>query len=621
MNPLRPAAFFAAIFALLPFGARQAWADAASQEVWHRAVQVSTRLSADGLYDSTQTWDVTVDTASAARIAAQQGFGYSAGLEDVTVTEAYTLKPDGTRVPIGPDGIMTEAIGTSAEYPSFDDWQDRTIVFPDVAPGDTVHYVLHRQARAPLFPGQFETSLRAGDAANVTRADFSITLPAGMHLAAFPRGLDEAPPVPNPDGSVTRAWHLPQAGDTATDDDAGMVQLDLSTFPDYAALGDAYAARALPMAVPDAAVQALADRLTDGVTDREQQARLLYEHVARTIRYVGVQIGPGRVVPHDADTVMRNGFGDCKDHVVLLQALLAARGIFSEAALITVKPQYRLPKAPTLSILDHVVLFVPEFDVYLDSTSPYAPFGVLPFGDYGKPVVLTGPGGARVARVPPLPPDLAVATVDTEAQIEEDGSISGRTTTAAAGPSAIALREVASNIEYQGASDAAADQLRRLGTPGEGGFSFATPTELSDNYHLTGHFRLDEHVDDDDPRLTLPAGLTVLVRAGNFLVAPTAEPNGGHICYAGRQIENIRLHLPASDTVEDMPHDVAVDAGYASYHATYTRDGDSIIGHRELVVTAPHPMCSEAEYDAMHPALLAARRDSRAEVLLAAGGE
>ena len=47
-----------------------------------------------------------------------------------------------------------------------------------------------------------------------------------------------------------------------------------------------------------------------------------------------------------------------------------------------------------------MILYLPEFDLYADSTSPYAPFGVLPFGDYGKPVILARAHGSTLAEVP-----------------------------------------------------------------------------------------------------------------------------------------------------------------------------------------------------------------------------
>ena len=74
--------------------------------------------------------------------------------------------------------------------------------------------------------------------------------------------------------------------------------------------------------------------MTAGERDRRAQARKLYEWVSVNIRYVNIVLGAGGFVPHKAADVLKNGYGDCKDHVMLLEALLAAKGIKSSPVLI-----------------------------------------------------------------------------------------------------------------------------------------------------------------------------------------------------------------------------------------------------------------------------------------------
>ena len=59
------------------------------------------------------------------------------------------------------------------------------------------------------------------------------------------------------------------------------------------------------------------------------QARLLYEWVTQKVRYVAVSIGSGALTPTPAAETIRNRYDDCKAHVALLAALLAAKGIMS----------------------------------------------------------------------------------------------------------------------------------------------------------------------------------------------------------------------------------------------------------------------------------------------------
>ena len=122
----------------------------------------------------------------------------------------------------------------------------------------------------------------------------------------------------------------------------------LKTLP---ALAGAYEARAHAKAAVTPTLQAKADELTTGITAPYDQAKTLYTWVARNIRYAGNCIGVGSVVPHDAEMVLSNRLGDCKDHTALLQALLAAKGIDSMPVLVNSGDRYKLPEPTGCRIL------------------------------------------------------------------------------------------------------------------------------------------------------------------------------------------------------------------------------------------------------------------------------
>jgi hypothetical protein len=143
------------------------------------------------------------------------------------------------------------------------------------------------------------------------------------------------------------------------------------------------------------------------------------------VRYVAVYLGTERVVPNDAASVLRNRFGDCKDKVTLMAALLAAKGIRSEPALINSGGVYTLPEPPTMAALNHVILYLPDFDLYDDPTVSPAAFGVLAPDTYNKPVLRVSADGARVARTPVMKADDHVGRVKTTIKIAANGAITG----------------------------------------------------------------------------------------------------------------------------------------------------------------------------------------------------
>ena len=597
------------LMGLMALGATTAPA-AEPPPLWHRSVAIETRIHPTGAADTTETWEVRADTTAVAHTVAQQSYSFVADLERADLLEAATLKPDGTRIPVQPAATLDQAVSTWAAAPQFSAARFRTIVFPAVAAGDIVRYTLRRHGTAPLFPGHYTATLQPGPWTHLDRADIALAVPAGMALHVETTGLDEQPPALQDDGSTIRRWQRSPRP-------AAAVLLDASSFADYAELGRAYARRAWPRSRPGPAVAALAARLTEGASDPREQALRLYRHVATEIRYVAMFLGQGRVVPRDAEAVLAEGFGDCRDHAALLQALLAARGIDAAPALISLRNLYTLPAAAGLGALDHVITYVPSLDLYLDSTAPYAPFGLLPAGEYDKPVVLAEPETARLARTPALPPMPLDLKTTTEARIGPDDVLAGTTVTEASGPQAIALRAMAAWIEGRGLAGAASAQLRHLGTPGTGGFSFTPPERDAPAYQVHARFTLSEPLlDGGDAPFPLPGGLGVFERPGRLLLGTPATEEGGHVCFPGREVEDVALALPPGAGLRTMPQDVTVESGGARYEGRYRIEDGVLRARREFTVTADRVFCGAATYAAMRGVLAAARRDQRVQISL-----
>ena len=207
--------------------------------------------------------------------------------------------------------------------------------------------------------------------------------------------------------------------------------LHVSTIPDMISLGRSYQLTAKPKVAITEPVRALALKLTTGKTTERQRVRALHHWVASNIRYVQVALGNGRLVPHGAEEILHNRYGDCKDHVVLLEVLLAAVGIESSPALISSGSTYTLSSIGAHGAIDHVITYVPGLDLYLDSTDRFSPFGTLPYSVMDKPVVLTALG--RMGRTPPTKLESEVVRVDVTLKMGPDGSMEGRSSATLSG--------------------------------------------------------------------------------------------------------------------------------------------------------------------------------------------
>lgn len=581
-------------------------------------------VHADGSVVSIMHLEIQPRNDAAAKEAGQQPLRYSASLETVEVQEAYTLKPDGRKLRVNPTGIQSQLAPGAPDLPMFDDQRQKVIIFPSVEAGDVL-VITAKYVRKPIIPGFFSMSAPFDRTAPYNDVRITVTVPKSMPLTVE---THEMKFEQHSDGDkLVYQWRyanpnpLPDKVQALDDHDVAP-RVFISTFGSYDQLARAYAALADAKGAVTPAIRQRADEITKGVSDPRQQAALIYGWVSRHIRYVALELGREAIVPHAADTVLANGYGDCKDHAVLFSALLKAKGIASNTVLINLGTSYELAGPPTFGTLNHAITYLPQFKLYADTTAGVAPFGVLPFEEYGKPVVMIGAAAGAVQRTPVLPSNAASISFKTDARLDKDGKIEGDSEAAATGPFSVALRQDAVSIEAAGPEQAARYYLRSKGHEGAGRFEFASPYEVAGRYRIGGHFTLNPQ-----PELLagnsfyLPTGLDLGARPGDLLmgsltfrdvqgVAPTP-------CFSGRQEETLSLELPDGRRLRELPKGATVDNPYMHYKSEWSLAGRTVTVHRVFSSTIDRPLCIGAVRREVAQALAQIRADYAKPIALA----
>lgn len=618
---------------LLPCGGPLAGEDATDRSVVvERHLQQFT-VDGSGAYTVEVELVKTLVTRAAVEHHAEQFISFNASLDTVLAVEAWTAKPDGRRVAVGPQGIRDQHESASLDAPMFRDTRLKVVIFPDVAPGDTLtlRYALRRHT--PLFPGHFEDFTVARP---WRHKDFRLVydLPASMPLHADAQGFVAQPGDASP-GRRRYSWryvdgeHPPMEQGAVSYLDHGK-RLAVSTFPDYAAFARAYQARAATAARPDAAIARLAAELTQGITDPRARAIALSDWVRRNIRYAAVYLGPGGVVPHPAAAVLAKRYGDCKDHAALLQALLAAAGIEAGAALVNGDDAYRLPGVPTLGVLNHVIVHLPRLQLFLDPTAATVAGGYLPPGLLGKPVLLAETG--EFAMTPVFQP--ARSRTFTRFDIAPDGSSRFHVRRTSGGAIAEPYRQ-AVRATSQGQRDSFVRRmLAGLGQSGEGLFEpgetdaaphvaagerkdAAQPQDAQDNYTLAFSGATEGFA-----RLPGPVALATTYNFWGglgdavFDLGREPERRQDFICPAIDAEDELRYGLPPRTRVLALPRPVTVDDGRLYYRSQYARQGNTVVVKRRLQFRHTAATCTPEDYRQMRPALERMMRDLRGQLIV-----
>jgi transglutaminase-like putative cysteine protease len=581
----------------------------------------------DGSYRLSVDHAKTIVQQRALRTHGQYTISYNRTLDEVLSLEAWTVKPDGRRVPVQPGQVQDqqEAAAAPGEAPLFEDTRLKVVVFPEAAVGDqlVVRYVVRR--KAALFPGQFEDLSWSPFYLN---KNFMLIydMPASMPLHADAVGF-VAVPGESPPGRRRYQWRYVNGDNERLE--AGSVsyldygkRLAVSTFADYAAFAGAFragTAGAAGNAGTSPAIAALARRLTAGLPDARARALALSDWVRHNIRYVGVYVGPGGVVPHPPATVLENRYGDCKDHAGLLEALLAMAGIESTSALVNSGNAYRLPEAPTLGVFNHMITYVPSLDLYLDPTAESVGAGYLSAGMLGKPVLLLKTG--TFAMTPILQPERNRST--TWFDIRRDGRSSFRLSKLASGALAEPWRSALRDARQAERAAFAQRMLQGLGQKSRGVFDAeggarAGAGQDGDEYRMSFSGTSDGFLDLPGPSALATTydfwgGLAEAV----FNLGQESERRQDFVCPAIDHEDETGFRLPKGVRILALPRAVSLMDGGIYYRASYARRGNEVRVTRRLTFRHGRATCTPSDFRAMQPALERIVRDLRAQIVVA----
>jgi tetratricopeptide (TPR) repeat protein len=121
-----------------------------------------------------------------------------------------------------------------------------------------------------------------------------------------------------------------------------------------------------------------ATRLIDGVEGLTRQIEILSAYVQDEIHYEAIEFGRRAFIPKTARETMRDRYGDCKDHAVLLYSLLRSVDINASLALVNLHQQV-LPELPNTDQFNHMIVAVKteQGPVFIDATDKDLRLGKL----------------------------------------------------------------------------------------------------------------------------------------------------------------------------------------------------------------------------------------------------
>ena len=170
-------------------------------------------------------------------------------------------------------------------------------------------------------------------------------------------------------------------------------------------------------------LKALVRETTAGLTTDLEKIDALYRLLQRRTRYVSIQLGLGGWQPFSPEFVEEKGYGDCKALSNYMKGMLREVGIESYLVVVNWSDREWFEKEPDFanSIFNHMILYVPSEEMYLECTSSDAPTGYLGYGKHDRNVLWLTPEGGKLVRTPPALPADNGYTRTTTLTVAENG--------------------------------------------------------------------------------------------------------------------------------------------------------------------------------------------------------
>ena len=618
MNSTNKTAIVAVIFACVIAGVR-ADATVAAPQVNFRIVKqsIALHINANGSYSETVTRITQPLTVAGVSEVGHVEIAYPANFATVKVLQAYTETITHKRVPVTPEQIFVQSTPTAAQTPFLSDGRVLSLLYSAVAPGAEVHLKYVERFKHAYLPRIYAVAEVLAPQIPVQSTDISITAPGDMHLHCTTRGawhVTRAHIGKMYTVSASSSWstvNFPPLNAAAITQYAPMAVI--TTAHDWSTIARTYDRLADRAATVTPAIAAIARKVANGARGTAAVDRI-YHWVQQNIQSVNVDYAHAGFSPPAAPSTLARGIGDSNATVAVLCALLRARGIAADPAMISPSERFVPYPAPDPFAFDHFLVYVPAYHLFLDPSARYAGLLTLPAADQGRPVLIAG-AHRGLTRTPGPTPGIVDDRTVQNLKLTAAGNIDARSTITAAGWHAMQVRK-----------DVLADRSgRRLQRFMQNDFYLSGKAGSLRVISVQNRRDLDKPVrivlQWHESAAAIPGKTMALLLPTSGSIAAALTP---FTSQATRRVPSVlqpvtideitHLRVPPDMVPEQLPRDRQMRTAFGDYAVTYRYANDIIDVSEHLQLTKF--VISPREYPLLHKLALVAVAGERKALLL-----
>lgn len=557
-------------------------------------------------------------TMAGVQSQSQIQIGYPANFAQVHILDAYTETPSGSKHPVPASAIYTQSSPDALSAPFLSDGRIQSVVFPAVAPGDTLHirYTIHYDHG--YLPGIHAISTVLAPNVPVKQAQIILHAPAAQKLYAAQQGSawqlepaqkDKIGSSQTFRSSLTKVSY-PPLGSPALTQYAPLAVI--STTNQWTAVARAYNQLAAPALQITPELQKAATQIAGGATGMDA-VKAIYHWLQKNIHSVSINYVNAGFTPPAASSTLQRGVGDSNANAALLCALLAGVHVEAVPALISTSARFHPYPGVDPLAFGHFLVYLPAYDLFLDPTSRYAGIHSLPLEDAGRPVLITGKN-PRMTQTPA--PDLSLPLIakNTRLTLSAAGQMRDQTTELRRGYAAQDIRSA-----LIGSQGRLLMKGLRNGFYEQGDLGKLESIAFQNRDHLDQPLGIKTHTIKDG--LFIPGQRMAMIMPTDTAMAKplqafTADAgrNTPSLIHPSYMESHISLRLPRGYHPAYLPKNVDMQTAVGSYAIHYALQGQIL--HIDQRLKLPEFVISAKDYPDLHRLALLSSSSTREGLLL-----
>ncbi|TMI71748.1 MAG: DUF3857 domain-containing protein [Bacteroidetes bacterium] len=322
--------------------------------------------------------------------------------------------------------------------------------------------------------------------------------------------------------------------------------------------------------------------MVDGVSDKREKIRLLYEYLQKTTRYVSIQLGIGGFQPFAASYVASKSYGDCKALSNYMYALLKEANIRSCYTQIRAGAgkYFFMPDFST-DQFDHIILCVPlEKDtMWLECTDQTLPAGYLGSFTCDRYALAIDENGGKLVHTPAYGMQQNTQSRKINAVLQEEGNLELKAFTRYQALQQDNIHGLINNVSRDRVKEYLHEELD-LPTYEINNFDYKENRSSVPSIDESLDILVSNYATITGRRLFIVPN--IMTKSYRKLPFDTARKYPLEMTMAYKDVDSVEIEIPKGYSSEAMPQDISIDSEFGRYNCSVRLKDNKLYYNRSI---------------------------------------